>query len=85
MPDSVYRVDKASRFTVEPLNDAILYVGPGEPPKLAGDNARPRYTTYYKDQAQRIMDALQHLPGGTWHQLRILILEDYANILRVKE
>lgn len=60
----------------------------GSPPPFHANSAEEynQVMRWYRDQATLIHDVLKNsLPGGTKHQLLILMLEDKQDLLRVKE
>jgi hypothetical protein len=82
----VIAVCKADR-TVDPIRPAILQITgdlPEGPPRGAPESVwRPACLAQYRVDAERIMQALESLPGGTRDQLLILMLEKTASLFRV--
>jgi len=58
--------------------DVTIHIAGSIPPSSSLEQSR----ALYRVQAQRLRDALYHLPQGTKHQLLILLLQDAESLYR---
>jgi hypothetical protein len=79
----VAKADPALRDDPE-LESCTLIVD-GEVPQLGSAITLKELERYYRTQAELIESALCRLPGGTRHQLLILLLESNQHLYRVPD
>ncbi len=77
-------VAKAAPVATQDIPDIEIQIGPEFPPYGNDTEWVRRMGQFYNVEAQKLMEALQSLPGGTWDRLLCLMLDKKASLYRVR-